>query len=243
MIVHPFFAAVVDHFHGYRYVYPIMLNPEYRIKAVLFDFDGTLTQPGALDFKSIKAALGCRADQPVLEFVRSITPARDRGRAMEKLDRFEFDGAANSRPNTGAQQVVAWIKRQGLPVGIITRNRREAVLRSLDNFDKISADDFDLIISRDDPLDPKPSGDGIVWAAGQFQVAPQEVLMVGDYIFDPQSGRAAGALTALLDPTQSTRLKSVACDFRIRHLDQLRSIIQAGLPQSKVCLAGSLKVR
>jgi phosphoglycolate phosphatase-like HAD superfamily hydrolase len=218
-----------------------MPNSEYRIKAVLFDFDGTLTQPGALDFKSIKAALGCRADQPVLEFVQSITPARDRSRAMEKLDRFEFDGAAASRPNSGAQRVVAWIKRKGLPVGIITRNRREAVLRSLENFDKISADDFDLIISRDDPLDPKPSGQGIVWAAGQFQVAPHEVLMVGDYIFDPQSGRAAGALTVLLDPTQNVLLKSVACDFRIDRLDQLRSIIEAGLPQPHTSLTGLSK--
>jgi phosphoglycolate phosphatase-like HAD superfamily hydrolase len=218
-----------------------MPNSEYRIKAVLFDFDGTLTQPGALDFKSIKAALGCRADQPVLEFVQSITPARDRSRAMEKLDRFEFDGAAASRPNSGAQRVIAWIKRKGLPVGIITRNRREAVLRSLENFDKISADDFDLIISRDDPLDPKPSGQGIVWAAGQFQVAPHEVLMVGDYIFDPQSGRAAGALTVLLDPMQSVLLESVACDFRIDRLDQLRSIIEAGLPQPHTSLTGLSK--
>jgi phosphoglycolate phosphatase-like HAD superfamily hydrolase len=157
------------------------------------------------------------------------------------LDRFEFDGAAASRPNSGAQRVVGWIKRKGLPVGIITRNRREAVLRSLENFDKISADDFDLIISRDDPLDPKPSGQGIVWAAGQFQVAPHEVLMVGDYIFDPQSGRAAGALTVLLDPTQNVLLKSVACDFRIDRLDQLRSIIEAGLPQPHTSLTGLSK--
>ena len=27
-----------------------MINRPFRIKAVLFDFDGTLTKPGALDF-------------------------------------------------------------------------------------------------------------------------------------------------------------------------------------------------
>ncbi|MGD9247780.1 MAG: hypothetical protein PVI60_07475, partial [Desulfobacteraceae bacterium] len=80
-----------------------------------------------------------------------------------------------------------------------------------------------------------------VWAAGQFQVAPHEVLMVGDYIFDPQSGRAAGALTVLLDPTQNVLLKSVACDFRIDRLDQLRSIIEAGLPQPHTSLTGLSK--
>lgn len=206
-----------------------MPDPQLCIKAVLFDFDGTLTRPGALDFKSIKAALGCAQDQPVLEFVRSITPDRDRTRAMEKLDHFEYEGAARSRPNEGAQDIVIWIKQQGLPVGILTRNRHNAVLRSLDNFSRIGSDDFDLIISRDAPLDPKPSGEGILWAAEQWRILPREVLMVGDYIFDPQAGGAAGALTALLDPAQSNRLKFVACDYRIQHLDELRTIIRAGI--------------
>lgn len=207
-----------------------MPHQGYRIKAVFFDFDGTLTQPGAIDFKSIKAALGCPADQPVLEFVLSMPRAADRKRAMEELDRFELEGAAGSRPNTGAQPIVAWIKRHGLPVVIITRNSRESVMRSLENFDKIGADDFDIIITREDPVAPKPSGDGIRWAAEQLQVTAREVLMVGDFIFDPQSGRAAGALTALLDPAESERLVDEACDFRIGSLDQLRSIIYAGLP-------------
>ncbi len=209
-----------------------MRAPRNIIKAVLFDFDGTLTQPGALDFKTFKAELGCAEDQPVLEYVRSISSAGDRSKAMDKLDRFEFDGAARSQPNTGAEQIVEWIKTQGLPVGIITRNSRSSVLRSLDNFNKISAVDFDFIISRDDPLEPKPSGDGIVWAAEQWRISPGEVLVVGDYIFDPQSGQAAGAPTVLLDPLESVRLKSVICDYRIRHLNQLRPIIQAGLPKT-----------
>jgi hydrogenase expression/formation protein HypE len=52
----------------------------YRIDGVLFDFDGTLTRPGALDFSVIKRAIGCRADTPVLEFhgARSSDPQRRR---------------------------------------------------------------------------------------------------------------------------------------------------------------------
>jgi hypothetical protein len=33
---------------------------------VLFDFDGTLTHPGALDFAAIKREVGCPADRFVL---------------------------------------------------------------------------------------------------------------------------------------------------------------------------------
>lgn len=215
-----------------------MHHSGYRIKAVLFDFDGTLTPPGAIDFKSIKADLGCPPDRPVLEYIKALPKAQDRRQAMQKLNRFEAEGAAKSRPNTGAQQIVTWIKRHRLPVAIITRNSRESVLLSLENFKYIGADDFDIIITRDDPLAPKPSGDGIVWAAEQLRVAPAQVLMVGDFIFDFQSGRAAGALTAMLDPAGSSRLKSVACDFRIQRLDQLRSIIRAGLPHFDAAASG-----
>lgn len=202
----------------------------YRVKAVLFDFDGTLTRPGALNFKSIKNALGCPSDQPVLEFIQSIAGARQRRQALEKLDRFELEGALRSRPNAGAQEIIAWARQHNLSVGIITRNSRDSVMTSLENFDMIASEDFDVIISRDDPLDPKPSGDGILWAARQFKIQPFEMLVVGDFIFDPQAGKAAGALTALLDPDNDTRLQSTACDFRIRHLDELRTVIRNGLP-------------
>jgi hydrogenase maturation factor/phosphoglycolate phosphatase-like HAD superfamily hydrolase len=202
----------------------------YQIKAVLFDFDGTLTRPGAIDFKVIKKNLGCPTDQPVLEFIHSIASARDRRLAMDKLDRFEVEAARKSVPNSGAQKIVRWIKQRHLPVGIITRNSRNSVLRSLENFDSICATDFDLIVTRDDPPAPKPSGDGVVWAAKHFHITPSEMLVVGDFIFDPQAGHEAGALTALLDPAEDERLQSIDCDFRIGRLDELQAIIRAGLP-------------
>ena len=53
----------------------------YRIRAVLFDFDGTLTLPGALDFSRIKRALNCPPDIPILEYIESIAdPVRRRHR-------------------------------------------------------------------------------------------------------------------------------------------------------------------
>jgi phosphoglycolate phosphatase-like HAD superfamily hydrolase len=207
-----------------------MHHSGYRIKAVLFDFDGTLTQPGAIDFKSIKADLGCPPDCPLLEYIQALPRAQDQRQAMRKLNRFEAEGAAGSRPNIGAQRIVTWIKQHRLPVAIITRNSRDSVLLSLENFEYIGPDDFDIIITRDDPLAPKPSGDGIVWAAEKLGVATAQVLMVGDFIFDFQSGRAAGALTAMLDPVGRSHLQSVDCDFKIQRLDELRSIIRAGLP-------------
>ncbi len=207
-----------------------MLKRGYQIKAVLFDFDGTLTRPGSIDFKVIKKSLGCPPDQPVLEFIHSMASVQDRRLAMDKLERFEVDAARRSVPNAGAQEIVRWIKKQRLPVGIITRNSRNSVMRSLENFDNLSAADFDLIVTRDDPHPPKPSGDGIVWAAKHFHITPTEMMVVGDFIFDLQAGQAAGAWTALLDPGEDERLRSADCDFRIGRLEELQAVIQAGMP-------------
>jgi HAD superfamily hydrolase (TIGR01509 family) len=199
------------------------------IKAVLFDFDGTLTRPGAIDFQIIKKALGCPLDQPVLEFIDAMAEKRDRRNAMRRLNRFEAEAAANSRPNDGAQEIIIWLKRRTIPMGIITRNSRHSVLRSLENFDAIGATDFEVMITRDDPLPPKPSGAGVLHAAGQLGVKPRHLLMVGDYLFDPMAGKDAGAMTVLLDPLNDHRLRGVDCDFRIRQLHQLRPIVLNGM--------------
>ena len=55
----------------------------FRAKAVLFDFDGTLTAPGALDFRVIKKEIGCPQDMPVLEFIEELKDAY-KAREIEK---------------------------------------------------------------------------------------------------------------------------------------------------------------
>jgi hydrogenase expression/formation protein HypE len=200
-----------------------------NIKAVLFDFDGTLTRPGAIEFKIIKKALGCPTDQPVLEYIETMATERDRRDAMRRLNQFEAAAAANSRPNDGAQEIILWLKQKTIPMGILTRNSRQSVMRALENFDAIDAGDFEVMITRDDPLPPKPSGVGVLHAAERWGVKPRQLLMVGDYLFDPMAGRQAGATTVLLDPFEDQRLRGVDCDFRIRHLRQLRAIILNGV--------------
>ncbi len=198
------------------------------IKAVLFDFDGTLTLPGALDFPIIKTAIGCPVDQALLEYIQSLPDPRRRQEAFAQLDNFEIRAAQQSRPNHGAMEILRWLKKQGLPMGIITRNSRASVLTALEHFAPMEPGDFVVLITRDDPPAPKPSAEGVLWAAQAFKTAPSELLMVGDYLFDCQAGRAAGAPTALLDPNHDPRLQAAQCDFRIQRLEELKEIVGAG---------------
>ena len=196
-----------------------------QIKAVLFDFDGTLTAPGALDFPAIKNALGCPLEIPVLEFIQSMVTPHTRRAAMERLVAFEIEAAQRSIPNHGAVETVAWIKQRPLACGIITRNSRASVLCALEKFDPLGPGDFDLLVTREDPPAPKPSAEGVFWAARQLNARPREIMMVGDYLFDCQAGRAAGATTVLLDPDNDPRLRAAECDYRIGRLMEIKTLI------------------
>jgi hydrogenase maturation factor/phosphoglycolate phosphatase-like HAD superfamily hydrolase len=210
--------------------------PSYQICAVLLDFDGTLTEPGALDFPAIKRSMGCPLETPLLEYIEALEDPGRRESALATLEGFELQAAAASRPNPGAEELVSWIRAQHLPIGILTRNLRVSVRRALENFPQLREADFDLIISRDDPISPKPSGDGIAWAARHWGIDPETILVVGDFILDSQAGAAAGALTALLDTGRDPVVGEAACHFRVRRLADLAPIIRQGLalPRGKL---------
>jgi hypothetical protein len=49
-----------------------MSKRPFRIAAVVFDFDGTLTRLGAIDFVAIHKAVGCPKGMGLLEFLAAI---------------------------------------------------------------------------------------------------------------------------------------------------------------------------
>jgi len=177
---------------------PDHIRRPYRVQGVLFDFDDTLTLPGALDFEYIRNEVGCPPQKAILEFIADLPSEAARRRASERLAELELEAAGRAQPNPAAASVVAWPRERGLPVGILTRNGRAAIVRALQNFPGLSPDDFTVIVSRDDDALPKPSPDGVLLAARRMGVPPGELLVVGDFVFDIFAGRAAGAVTVLL---------------------------------------------
>jgi len=205
-----------------------MQNQPFRIAAVLFDFDGTLTRPGALDFAVIKRAIGCPQGIPVLEYLDAVADEGRRREMARQLDRFEMEGAAASRPNAGAEELIVAIKQTGLPVGILTRNSRASVAKALENFTALDLTDIDVMVTREDPVKIKPSGEGVLLAADRMGVHPAHVMVVGDFRFDMAAGNAAGALTAYLT-NGNPAPEDFACDFIIQTLSDLEPILREGL--------------
>jgi HAD superfamily hydrolase (TIGR01549 family) len=205
------------------------MNRPYRLKAVLFDFDGTLTEPGAIDFKLIRQQIGCPRDMLILEYIESLEHESDRLEALSTVDRFEMEAAGTARPNGGAERVLADLKSLEVLIGIISRNSRAAIERSLHNFAGMDIEIFDLVISRDDPVAPKPNPDGLLYAAQNWGVSVEEILLVGDVIFDIDAAVSAGSLSAFITNGETGAVLEKA-DFVIHSLAELTPIVKMGLP-------------
>lgn len=188
------------------------------IQAVIFDLDGTLTQP-VLDFDRIRSDIGLPAGTDILESIAAMNPDA-RSRAEQILLDHENNAAQNSTLNHGAKEILDILHRRKLPVGLLTRNqRRNAQLVA-------AAHDlhFDAIVDRDDgPV--KPDGFGVRFLCERFGVLPHRTLVVGDFRHDLQSAKNAGAIAVLIRTYASCEQFAHLADFTIDRLDELPTII------------------
>ncbi|MHC5074776.1 MAG: HAD family hydrolase [Planctomycetota bacterium] len=149
-----------------------------HIQAVIFDLDGTLTQP-FFDFDAIREEMGLKSDAgPVLEVMKSMTHQQRRN-AEAILHEHEHRAVVESTLNPGAQETLDWLREKGIRIGVLTRNKKEnaeAVARKHNL-------KFDGIFGRDDgPV--KPDAFGVLHLCRQFGINPQRTIVVGDYLFD-----------------------------------------------------------
>lgn len=163
----------------------------------IFDMDGTLTVP-VHDFVAIRAALGMTdADSDVIQFLDSL-PADESAARYAKLIEIEYELAARTVASPGAGRLLEQLLQRGSRVGILTRNTREIALHTLEMIGLRHYFTAEEILGRDEAT-PKPHPQGINMLLDAWGGAPDEAVMVGDYLFDLQVGRAAGTATIHVD--------------------------------------------
>jgi hydrogenase expression/formation protein HypE len=194
---------------------------------VLFDFDGTLTRPGSLDFAAIRRAVGCPAGQPILEFIESLDDEEARRQAVRVLDGMELEAARRSEPNEAAEETVRALSSRGLPAGILSRNSRASVREALERFTTLRERDFAVIVCREDVQRQKPHPDGVYAAAARLGCAAADLVVVGDFVFDIDAGRRAGSHTVLLANGTPPHDLPVTPDAVIERLSELPALIDA----------------
>lgn len=183
----------------------------------IFDMDGTLTV-AIHDFDAIRSELGLPAGRLILEELAA-RPDRERARLLDQLDSIELRLAHASEPQPGAQALLEELSARGTRLGILTRNSRENALETLRAAGLARFFESECVIGRDE-APPKPSPAGLLHLLARWGAAPTSAVMVGDYRFDLECGRAAGATTVYLDPGGRFDFGELA-DHRIRRLDEL----------------------
>jgi len=162
----------------------------------VFDMDGTLTR-AVHDFEAIKRALDIPLAEDILGYLASLPEAVAAAKHAWLLEH-ERELALASQPAPGAIELVRELHERGCRLGILTRNAHELALLTLR---AIGLDDCFAVadvIGRDE-APPKPDPGGLLHFARTWQVAPSELVMVGDYRFDLECARAAGARSVLVN--------------------------------------------
>ena len=195
---------------------PTMLKLETK-RAWVFDLDGTLTRP-VHDFADIRRQLGIPPSADILGYLAALTPAAARP-LHEKLHAIEMQLSARTEAAPGAVDCVGWLARRGVRLGILTRNSRVIARQTLAVLGLADYFPAELIIGRDE-APPKPSPDGLHQLAAGWGLSADDLVMVGDYLFDLQTGRAAGAATVHVDPTGAFAWPDLA-DFCVTTLHDL----------------------
>ncbi|MCH8054478.1 MAG: HAD family hydrolase [Planctomycetes bacterium] len=189
-------------------------------RIVIFDMDGTLTLP-AIDFDRLRAEIGIESGT-ILEALETMTDD-ERARAHEIIEVYERVAARDSELQDGVHEVLEFLRAGSIRIAIATRNSRRSVRTVLDKHHI----HVDHIHTREDgPV--KPSPQPVLDICKYFHIAPESSWMVGDYVYDIQSGNAAGATTVLFAADGSTPEAVEQTDYVIRNLRELIAILNNG---------------
>ena len=182
-----------------------------RIRAVLFDLDGTLIDSAPdlagtgndmraarglapLAYEAFRPMVGAGA-RGMLGIALQVTPEDDDFLALreEFLSRYEARMSQETRVFDAMHPVLATLQASGTPWGIVTNKAERFTLplvRTLSLHQHAAA-----VVGGDTTAHSKPHPAPLLEAARRLGVAPEACVYVGDDLRDVQAGRAAGMAT------------------------------------------------
>jgi len=162
----------------------------------VFDMDGTLTI-AVHDFAAIRRALQIPESDDILHHLAALPPEQAAPKRAWLLDH-ERELACAARPAAGAFELLQALRERDCRLGVLTRNAHELALVTLET---VGLGDFfrtEDILGRDE-APPKPHPGGLLQLAARWGIEPRAMMMVGDYRFDLECARAAGARSVLVN--------------------------------------------
>jgi phosphoglycolate phosphatase len=179
------------------------------MKAIIFDFDGTLTEL-TLDFASleeeiIKVALDyvpadivrSSEDRFIIEMIYRIANRMDmRGpefqkEAFNRLKSLELEASKGKDVFPYTRGVLAGLHEKNIKTAIITRTCRDVLKQVFPDMNGY----IHTAVTREDIREVKPDPAHVREALRLLRVAPEEAMMVGDHPTDIYAGNALNVKT------------------------------------------------
>ncbi|MBQ9757828.1 MAG: pyrophosphatase PpaX [Clostridia bacterium] len=208
------------------------------IKAVLFDFDGTLIDTNELIFKSYRTAFRKVLnreidDEEILKLYGrplrgSLMEYGEPGEMLYTVYR-EFNEAQHdllAKPFEGVQEGLEEINKKGYKMGIVTSKRMPLVERGLELLG-ISAF-FDVVITLEDTSKGKPDPEPLLLGCTKLSVLPEEAIYVGDSIFDMEAAKNADCKLCAVKYTLTDHKKILSYnpDFFVETIKELADYLE-----------------
>lgn len=190
----------------------------------IFDLDGTLTV-AVHDFGFIRQELAIPDGEDILGYLESLPPEVAHLR-HSRLDDIERELARRATAAPGALELLAYLGERGIQMGVLTRNSRDVALLTLKAIGAQHYFSEDHVLGRGEAL-PKPNPAGVLHLRDTWRVAATNLVMVGDYLFDLQAGKSAGALTVHIARPDGLRWPDES-DIMVERLDDLLMMIKSG---------------
>ena len=215
-----------------------------KIKAVVFDFDGTLAVLN-IDFSLMRERIfglmreyGIRPETIQEKYLLEITDevyqalrVKDPSGAERFyreshaiLHEVEMKAAEEGRLIPGTEATLKKLRRKGVKVGIITRNCEDAVRKVFP-----SINDFcDVFVSRNSVKKVKPHPDHLTYAMKRLKTSGGEAVMVGDHVIDVQAGRRVGMKTigVLTGRTKKEEFEKAGADYILGDASEVWKLLE-----------------
>ncbi|KAL0234150.1 hypothetical protein PCE1_001188 [Barthelona sp. PCE] len=197
------------------------------VELVIFDMDQTLVD-SKLCYKSLHELIldkfAVCTKNGILEAIEGMD-LPEREAAMNDVENWELGGLENACMVNNAIYVLEELFTRGIKLGLFTRNNEKVMCRAMELFDIQKF--FDSWASRDYGQEVKPHPQHILHIMDNLDVDPKKTVVVGDWTFDVECGKRAGALTVGFQRHENYPAEFFEhCDHVIRDLTELVSLIE-----------------
>jgi phosphoglycolate phosphatase len=216
----------------------------YPIKAIIFDFDGTLTVLN-IDFSLMRErvfdlmrryGIGEETIQEkyLLEVIDGVyqilwekNPSGAEAfyqKSHRILHELEMRAAQEGKLIPGAKPTLKSLREKGVKIGIITRNCEDAVRKVFPDIDNFC----DVFVSRNSVKKVKPHPDHLTYVMKSLEISGEEAVMVGDHIIDVQAGKRVGMKTVgvLTGRTKKEEFEKAGADYILREASKVCELLE-----------------